>query len=85
MTVVRTIECYDKKTEELVHEFIIPTEITPEQLYQGLTHFDLSDDPELCLGYPITEKNNEILSKITRIDIPYKQYDCFLAVYEENH
>ena len=83
MTAVRTIECYDKTTEALAHELVISPDITVEQLRKGLTHYDLTEDPDLCLGYPITADNVDILKKITQLDIPYTQYNCFLAVYEK--
>tara|TARA_B100001094_G_scaffold304171_1_gene332881 strand:- start:339 stop:596 length:258 start_codon:yes stop_codon:yes gene_type:complete len=80
---IRDIAVFDKKTEELVKEYILPTDITLEQL-QSLFLTDDNDDIELVWVYVIKPEHTAFFKKYLDIDFNLKLYDYHLGASDPN-
>jgi hypothetical protein len=79
----RDVAAFDKKTEELVKEYILPTDIPLEQL-QNLFLTDDDDDFYLVFGYDIYPEHAAFFNKYLDIDFNFELYDYQLGSCDPN-
>lgn len=79
---VRYIEAYDKKTEELVYKEQLPRNINIEQLKS--VFYVENNDPEMIYMYDILSEHADYLMQFTKQKIDFKKYDYFLGCYEDS-
>ena len=75
----RTIEVFDKKTEELKSsiDLAIPNEV----LFSYYRDF-LKDDPLLIYSYDITNNDTDFYKKYVSLDFDFVNNDYFLSCFE---
>ena len=80
---IRDIAVFDKKTEELVKKYVLPTDISLEQL-QNMFLTDDNDDIYLVWCYDINPEHADFFKKHMDVDFNFKLYDYQLGASDPN-
>ena len=81
----RYIACYDKDTSQLIKTIVMPT-ISIQALSEAINRveIDIKEDPLLYYDYPINETNIDQLQSALSVDIPTRDYYCYIECVSEN-